>query len=331
MNKLSFKNKIIILLMMLVILFIISLLCGSSKMSFIDCIEGLFTNNSNTNSIIIKNIRLPRIIGAILAGIGLSVSGVILQSITDNSLASPNIIGVNSGAGMFIILFLFFFPIGFYLTPFIAFVGGFISTLIILAISNKINSSRSTIILAGMAITTLFNGVISLITLVDSDVLIMYKYFSVGGLNAITLKELAIPTVLVFLAVVVSIIFSKKIEIVSLGEEISKSLGVNPTLIKIITMICASCLASSVVSFAGLLGFVGLIVPHISRRFIRGNLKQNIIGSAIIGAIIVLAADTIGRCIAYPTEIPVGIVMAFIGCPFFLYLLIWSKKYVKNK
>ena len=330
MNKNNFKKKVIILLIILLITITISLFCGSSKLTIRDCLEGLFTNNQNTNAIIMKNIRLPRIVSALIAGVGLSASGIILQSITDNNLASPNIIGVNSGAGLFTIVFIFFCPTLFIVTPFIAFIGAFLTTLIILLISNKINSSHSTIILAGIAITTLFNGIISLITLIDNDILSMYKYFSIGGLNGITFKQLIIPIILIIITLIISILFSKKIEISSLGDELSRSLGVNPIIIKIITMLCASCLAAAVVSFAGLLGFVGLIVPHISRKVIRGNLKQNLIGAVIIGSILVLVADTLGRCIIYPTEIPVGIVMSFIGCPFFLYLLLRRKKYVKD-
>lgn len=330
MSKRVFLKKIIILVFILVLCLIISLFCGSTKMSIMDCLEGLFTNNNISHSIIMRNIRLPRILGAVIAGAGLSVSGIILQSITNNSLASPNIIGVNSGAGLFIIIILFLCPILFYALPFFAFLGAFVSTIIILAISNKMNSSTSSIILSGIAITTLFNGIISLITLIDNDVLNTYKYFSVGGLNGINYENITIPCILIIISIIIVIFFSYKIEILSLGEELSRSLGVNTKIIKILAMICASFLAGAVVSFAGLLGFVGLIVPHISRKIIKGNLRQNIIGTFIIGAILVLSADTVGRFIVYPTEIPVGIVMAFIGCPFFLYLLLRRNKNVEN-
>jgi len=329
-KKIKIKDKILILSIILLLTTIIALLCGNSKMTIIDCINGLFTNNNQTYSIIMRQVRLPRILSAILAGIGLSVSGLIIQSVTDNSLASPNIIGVNSGAGLFVILLMFLFPSMFYLTPFASFIGAFVTTLIIIMLSSKINNSKATIILAGVAITTLFNGIISLITLIDNDVLSTYKYFSIGGLTNITFKSLYIPIILIILSIVILLIFVSKIEILSLGDELSKSLGVNTKLIKLIAMICASCLASSVVSFAGLLGFVGLVVPHISRKIIKGNLKENLIGSIFIGSIVMLVADTIGRCLFSPTELPVGIVMAFIGGPFFLYLLLRRKRYVED-
>ncbi len=327
MKKNNYKKKLLILALILSVMIIIALLCGSSKMTIIDCFEGLFTKENTPQAIIMKNIRLPRIIAAILSGIGLAVSGIIIQSITDNSLASPNIIGVNSGAGLFTILVMFLFPSLFYLMPFAAFSGAFITTLIIILLTNKINNSKSTIILAGMAITTLFNGIISFITLLDNNILSSYKYFSIGGLNGVNYELLIIPMILIIISIIVVYLFISKIEILSLGDELARSLGVNPKIIKFIAMVCASCLAASVVSFAGLLGFVGLVVPHISRKIIKGNLKQNLIGSILIGSILVLIADTIGRCLFYPTEVPVGIVMAFIGGPFFLYLLLRRKHY----
>ena len=329
-TKMKIKNKFIILSIILLLTLVISLLCGSSKMNIIDCIIGLFTNKNITFSIIMRNVRLPRIIASILAGIGLSVSGLIIQSITDNSLASPNIIGVNSGAGLFVILLLFLLPNMYYLTPFASFIGAFLTTLIIIIISQKINNNKSTIILTGVAITSLFNGIISLITLLDNDVLSTYKYFSIGGLSGVTYDLLYIPLLLAVLSIIIVYIFVSKIEILSLGDELAKSLGVNIKFIKFIALICASCLASSVVSFAGLLGFVGLVVPHISRKIINGNLKQNLIGSILLGAIVMLIADTIGRCLFLPTELPVGIVMSFIGGPFFLYLLLRRKTYVED-
>lgn len=330
MKKSSFRHKIIILVVILMITIIVSLLCGSSKMTIIDCFKGLFSFDNTPQAIIMRNVRLPRVVAAIISGIGLAVSGLLIQSITDNGLASPNIIGVNSGAGLFTILMMFLFPTLYYLNPLVAFLGAFLTTLLIIFITNKINNSKVTIILAGMAITTLFNGIISLITLLDNNVLSSYKYFSIGGLNGVTFNVLWLPFILIVLALLIVYRFTSKIEILSLGDELARSLGVNSKKIKIIAMACASCLAAAVVSFAGLLGFVGLIVPHITRKIIKGNLKQNLVCSILIGAIIMLIADTIGRCLFYPTEIPVGIVMAFIGGPFFLSLLLRRRCYVEN-
>lgn len=330
MNNIKIKNKFIFVILLLLILIVLSLFLGSTKLSIKDCLIGLFTNDNNTFKIIMRNIRLPRILGAIIAGSGLAVSGLIIQTITDNGLASPNIIGVNSGAGFITIIILSIIPSLINYVAIGSFVGAMLTTIFILFISSKISNSKMTIILAGMAVTTLLNAGISFISMLDTSVLDTYKYFSVGGLNGISIKQLILPLIFILISIVLLLIMSNKIEILILGDNISKTLGLNVNVIKIISFICASLLAASVVSFAGLLGFVGLIIPHISRKLIGYKLKDNIIMSLILGAIIVLLADTIGRIILYPTEIPVGIVMAFIGCPFFIYLLFRSKSYARN-
>lgn len=323
-------NKYITLITILVLVFIISLFVGSSKISIIDSIKGLFDSSNNTISIIMRNIRLPRVIGAVVAGAGLAASGVLLQNITNNELASPNIIGVNSGAGLITIILLSIFPSLINYISIGSFIGAFLTTILILSISYRIGNNKVSIILSGIAITTLLNAGINLISLIDNDVLDSYKYFSIGSLNGINIKQLIIPIIFIIISLVIAIITSSKSETLILGDSLAKSLGTRVTLYRIITILCASMLASAVVSFAGLLGFVGLVVPHIARKINGCSLKDSIITSSIVGAILVLVCDTLGRIIFYPTEIPVGIIMAFVGCPFFIYLLLRRKTYAQN-
>lgn len=323
-------NKYITLITILVLVFIISLFVGSSKISIIDSMKGLFDSSNNTISIIMRNIRLPRVIGAVVAGAGLAASGVLLQNITNNELASPNIIGVNSGAGLITIILLSIFPSFINYISIGSFIGAFLTTILILSISYRIGNNKVSIILSGIAITTLLNAGINLISLIDNDVLDSYKYFSIGSLNGINIKQLIIPIIFIIISLVISIITSSKSETLILGDSLAKSLGTRVTLYRIITILCASMLASAVVSFAGLLGFVGLVVPHIARKINGCSLKDSIITSSIVGAILVLVCDTLGRIIFYPTEIPVGIIMAFVGCPFFIYLLLRRKTYAQN-
>ena len=211
-----------------------------------------------------------------------------------------------------------------------SFIGAFLTTILILSISYRIGNNKVSIILSGIAITTLLNAGINLISLIDNDVLDSYKYFSIGSLNGINIKQLIIPIIFIIISLVISIITSSKSETLILGDSLAKSLGTRVTLYRIITILCASMLASAVVSFAGLLGFVGLVVPHIARKINGCSLKDSIITSSIVGAILVLVCDTLGRIIFYPTEIPVGIIMAFVGCPFFIYLLLRRKTYAQN-
>lgn len=177
-RRLLHKYGIFILLAFLFLCAAVTALwLGSSKLSLSEVFAGLFSEENTKISVIIRHIRLPRMLAALLAGVGLSVSGVLLQGVTDNGLASPNIIGVNSGAGFLTILTLSCFPHAVFALPFAAFFGAFLTTLLIVWTANRIGSSKTTIILAGMALTTILNAGISFISLLDTDVVAVYNYF----------------------------------------------------------------------------------------------------------------------------------------------------------
>lgn len=321
------RGIFVLLTILLVCTAVLALWLGSSKLNLSEVFSGLFSSENAKLSVIIRYIRLPRMLAALLAGIGLSISGVLLQGVTDNGLASPNIIGVNSGAGFLTILTLSCFPHAIFALPFAAFFGAFAATLLIVWTANRIGSSKTTIILAGMALTTILNAGISFISLLDTDVLAVYNYFSVGGLSGVTMESLMIPAVLIFLSLGAALLLSPKISLLCLGDSLASSLGVRVRLLRMVCLICASASAAAVVSFAGLLGFVGLIVPHIARRLTGSGMAKALLSSSLVGGTIVMLADTIGRTLFAPTEIPVGIVMALIGAPFFLMLLLRRKEH----
>lgn len=317
----------IILPALLLFAAVLAVRIGSAALSFKEFLYGLFRMSGyETQTIIIYSVRLPRVLAAVLAGIGLSISGVLLQSVTGNELAGPNIIGVNSGAGLAIILQLFFAPNAIAITPFAAFAGAFTATLLIIVISMRVKGGQSTVILAGIAVTTLLNAGISFISLLDTDILAAYNYFSVGGLSGVTPGKLPIPAVIITLSASFAMILSRKINTLCLGDEISASLGIRVNLLRLVSLALASASAAAVVSFAGLLGFIGLIVPHIARRLYGASLGILIPSAAMIGAILAVTADLLGRIIISPSEIPVGIIMACIGAPFFFYLLMKGDK-----
>lgn len=311
---------------LLLLVTVLSLFLGSATISPVDVISGLLGKAEHSTNVIVQNLRLPRTLAGILAGVGLSVSGVLLQTVTDNDLASPNIIGVNSGAGFMVILMLSVLPVSAFVLPFGAFIGAFGATVIIIFTSSKISSRKSTVILSGVALTTILNALISFITLLDTDVISTYNYFSIGGLSGVSLKNLYVPAVFIGLSLAVSVVFSGKISILCLGDSLATSLGINVKRLRIICLVCASLSAASVVSFAGLLGFVGLVVPHISRKLVGNNTKNLLICASLAGAAVVTFADTLGRTLLAPTEIPVGIIMALVGSPYFLYILLKHKE-----
>lgn len=313
---------------MLLLVSVCALRFGSAEMTAEQFFSALiFKEGFETQSLILFSVRLPRIAAGLLSGIGFSVSGVLLQKVTDNYLASPNIIGVNAGAGFGVALFLSFFPQLTALLPLAAFGGAVITTLVIIALGQKNGSSKSTVILAGIAVTTLLNAAISFLNLLDSDVLASYNAFSVGSISGAEFKEMAAPAVIIALSLGVSLVLSRKTDLLCLGDPCAKSLGVNTAALRFVLIVCASASAAAAVSFAGLLGFVGLVVPHIARKLVGNSTKHMLVCSVFTGSATVILADLFGRTAAAPSEIPVGITMALIGAPFFLWLLLKRRKF----
>ncbi|MBQ2830851.1 MAG: iron ABC transporter permease [Oscillospiraceae bacterium] len=300
----------------------LSLLVGAVHLSPAQILCALFSPDSSTAAAIVRLSRLPRTAAAMLAGAGLSIAGVLLQGVTDNHLASPNIIGVNAGAGLFTILTLHLFPTAVLALPFAAFFGAFAAASVILLTAGRIGFSKTNVILAGIALTSILNAAISFVSLIDSDVVAAYNFFSVGGLSGIPPHTLAVPAVLIALSWALSLLLSRKISVLCLGDALAVSLGVRVRFLRAVCIILACAAAASVVSFAGLLGFVGLVVPHIARRLVGESTARLLLCAPPLGAAVVLLADTLGRTLFAPTEIPVGIVMAFVGAPFFLALLL---------
>lgn len=311
--------------------FILAILLPITVLSVIlGCTVGstnIFALDADTAMIILQNLRVPRVLAALLAGVGLSVSGVLLQSVTGNPLAAPNIIGVNSGAGFLCIIMLTFFPMSMYFLPIGAFLGAFSATVIIVTFSSRISSFKGTVILAGVALSAILNAGISLFSLLDSNVLSAYNAFSVGGLSGVRINELLVPAIIIAICLGTSLVISRRINTLCLGDSVANALGVRVRALRTVCLILSSASAAAVVSFAGLLGFVGLIVPHIARRIFGTRTSHLTLSSALIGANLVILADLFGRIVLAPTEIPVGVIMALIGAPFFFALLIKRRNY----
>ena len=315
----------LVLSLLLVLCVFAGLLLGSTHLTLSQTVGGLLGTAADEITVIIRNIRLPRVLAAVVAGVGLSVAGVLLQAVTDNDLASPNIIGINSGAGFAVILVLSLFPQMTAVLPLAAFAGAFAVAMLIVYTSSRVGVSKSTVVLAGVAVTAILNAGISFVSLVDTDTMAIYNHFSVGGLGGVTLDEIAVPALLVAVSFVVVFVLSDRISILCLGDSLAAGLGVRVKALRIVCLVAASLSAASVVSFAGLLGFVGLVVPHIARALVGKNIRGCVVVSALAGGVLVVLADMLGRIILAPTEVPVGIVMAFVGAPFFIYLLLRRK------
>lgn len=299
---------------------------GSTALSLRQIADGLLGRGDTSVSLILRHIRLPRVAAGLLAGIGLGISGVLLQTVTANDLASPNIIGINSGAGLAVILMLTFFPKGTVLLPAAAFAGAFLAALLILLVSSRFGSSRTFILLIGIAITTLFNAAISFLSLLDEGVLAEYNHFTVGSLKGIRMQDLGASAVLIVLAFLGALGISGRLRLLCLGDNAASALGIKVKQLRLLALGLAAASSAAVVSFAGLLGFVGLVVPHIARAQLGQNPRRMLCGSAVLGAIVVILADLLGRTLFAPSELPVGVLMSAIGAPYFLLMLLGRKR-----
>lgn len=307
--------------------FLCGLLFGSVSLD-ISRLIGAIDKSDRTAAIILWQLRLPRVLAAALAGCGLSVAGTLLQAVTDNDLCAPHIIGVNAGAGFAVMCLLCAFPLAWRLQPLMAFIGAFGATALVLAIScaGRGHHRKTTIILAGVALSALLNAGISALSIQYPDVLSSYAAFSVGGFSGISLTQLQIPAVMIFVCLLASCLIAPKVALFCLGDDGARSMGVSVGRIRFICILLASALCAAVVSFAGLLGFVGLVVPHITKRLFGGSLRNRLICGAGAGAVLVILSDLAGRVVASPGELPAGIFMALLGGPFFIYLLIRGRR-----
>ncbi|MGN0403186.1 MAG: FecCD family ABC transporter permease [Acetatifactor sp.] len=323
------KNKVLMILSLFLIFLLtgcLGLLFGSVPLKLTDiflCLSGSDTNS--TAYVLLTAVRLPRVLGGMLSGMGLACAGVILQGVMNNSLASPNTIGVNSGSGFAVMLSLLLFPDKFYLQPIFAFVGALLTTLVVFTLAYFADSSRTTIILAGITISSFLNAGINTIKLLDTDITVNLTSFLIGSLSGLTFRKLLLPGCCILTAFIVCLFFTHHLNILGLGDDIAGSLGLHVSLTRFVLLILSSIMAGCVVSYAGLLSFIGLIVPHICRQLFGNDARFLLPCSALLGASFVMLCDLLGRVIAAPFELPAGIIMAFVGGPFFLYLLLKKK------
>ena len=297
---------------------------GSVDLNFSEVLQGLLHPHADTvESRILWVVRLPHVAGCLLAGVGLSVSGALLQNATNNPLAGPNIIGVNAGAGFAMVLVLCLAPDAFMLAPLAAFAGAFLCTMLIIWVADRAGGSRVTVVLSGVAITTLLSAGISLIKLIDPELTIGYNAFSVGGVSNVSFAELLLPALLIGGVFLTALLLGSRLDLLCLGDPLANSLGLRARVYRTVALLLASCSAAAAVSFAGLLGFVGLMVPHIGRKLLgRSSMRLLLPVSALLGASLVILADLLGRVLFAPSQIPAGIVTAFIGAPFFFMVLL---------
>ena len=315
-----------ILLCMTFVTMVFSIALGSVKLhpkQVLEVLAGL--DRTSTAAKIVLYSRLPHVCAAMLSGTALAVSGAVIQTVLNNPLASPGIIGVNSSAGLSVAVICAIAPWAQRYTPLVAFLGGIIGVFLIMGLSFRTGASKMTVVLAGVAVSNLFSaGIDAVVTLVP-EALNGVSDFRIGGFSNVSMPQLLPAGGMIFLSLLVVLSLSQQMDILALGSDIAQSLGLSVKPLRILLLILAAALAGAAVSFAGLLGFVGLIVPHSMRRLVGADSLPLLLSSALGGAFFVLLCDLLARMLFAPYELPVGIVLAFTGAPFFLWLLFKQK------
>lgn len=319
-------NKLILHLIVLfistIVLGFLGLTIGSVDTNISDIYKLLFTDDSSAQiSQIVLQIRLPRILYAILIGGGLSVAGAVFQAILMNPLAEPYILGISSG-GTFGAVLSFVIGTTFLVTQIMAFSGAFFVMLLVFLLGKRYGDLEpNTLLLSGVMIGAFFSAAILLIVIFLNDSLRTAVFWMVGSLSFAKLDNLWFVSAITIVVFIFLTVNSHKYNILALGGETAKSLGVNSNLLKNTTYFAASLLIGAVVSVSGIIGFVGLVVPHVCRLIWGVDNRIIIPSSFFIGAMYLTVADTIARTVISPSELPVGAITAILGAPIFIYLL----------
>ena len=324
-NKLTYAKTISICVIVLFGALVLSLTLGSADISITELFFSLVGKGDTAIIRILEHVRLPRTIAAILAGSALAGAGVVIQSVLGNPLAGPNIIGVNAGAGVCVVICAAFLPATTWLLPTAAFLGALTAMLLVYAIARLTGASRITLVLAGIAVSSILSACIDAIVTVVPDTLINVNAFRIGSIAGITMDKLYLPGVYILATIILLFSLGHELDVLALGDETAASLGMNTKRYRFFLLFGAAMLSGAAVSFSGLLGFVGLIIPHASRFFVGNEARRLLPVSVLMGATFVTLCDVLARILFAPYEIPVGIVMSFIGGPFFLWLLIHRK------
>lgn len=289
-------------------------------------IDALFHRGLDPGAQIVLFVRLPRVLAAMLAGSALAVSGCLLQTVLDNVIASPGIIGVNAGSGLLALVAAICLPHVWYASPLFAFAGALLTSLLVFGIGWRTGASRLTVILAGVAVSSLVTACSDTLLTLFPNAQISRTAFLIGGLAGVSLTTVRAAAVPALLGLGLALVFSHDLNVLALGDEAAAGLGMKVVRTRLLYLTIAALLAASAVSLAGLLGFVGLIVPHLARFLFGHDNRLLVPASALIGAALLLACDLLARSLFAPFELPVGIVLAFLGAPFFIWLLLHRKR-----
>ena len=343
-EKKNRRNRIVILAMLVAVIVtgVACLFVGSSNMSFADALDALLGGGTGAQSRIIWRIRVPRVLAAIIAGAGLAVSGLIMQTTLNNTMASPSTLGVSNaavfGANLSIIAFaggylstgnnIQSFDVGAnpFATSAMAFVFSTLSILLILGLCTVRSFSPNVVVLSGMAIGSVWTAATTILQFYATDVgLSAAVIWSFGDLGRATYQTDRIMLALVWLGVTFFISMAWKYNALLSGEATAKTMGINVEGLRFVSLLLASVITAACVSFLGIIGFVGIICPHVAKKLLGQDHRITIPASCLMGSLLLLLADTLSRCLGSGSALPVGAITSLLGAPFFI-AIIFSRK-----
>lgn len=332
------RFKRFFLLLMIVIMLAIALVAiasGSSGLTIEEVLMTIIGKGTAKTRVVVFNLRLPRVVTAIVAGIGLAAVGCVMQSILRNPLASSSTLGVSQGAAFGAAFAIIALDAGMqsqtldgvaisnpYTTSLCAFVGSMFSTMVVLGLSRFKKITPQTMILSGVALSSLFSGGTTLLQYFADDVKVAAVVFwTFGSLGSTSWREIVIMSIVVAGAVVFFMFNRWNYNALQSGENTAKGLGVNTDRLMISSMIVCSLTASVIVSYIGIINFIGLIAPHLMRRIVGSDYRYLLPASALTGSVLLLLSDTVARLVVQPVILPIGAITSFLGAPLFLYFI----------
>lgn len=304
---------------------VLSLCLGAARLSLKQLWQAICEGPAGTAGYIFWYSRVPRTCACLLAGAALACAGCVLQSVLGNNLASPSVIGVNAGAGLAVTACCALGALSGWVVSLAAFGGAMGAVVTVVLLGRKTGASRTTVILAGVAMNAILNALRDAVTTLVPEAAMLSNEFRVGGFSAVVSSRLASAGTLILLALAAVLTLSNELDVLALGEEMAQSLGMSVKRMRTVFLLLAAILAGAAVSFAGLLGFVGLLVPHGARKLVGAENRYLIPLSILLGAGFVTACDLASRMLFAPYELPVGIILSLVGGPFFLWLLLKRK------
>jgi len=310
-----------ILLLLLILTTIAACSIGTVKIPPAEVLSIMKGEGSPIYETILLKIRLPRVIQSAAVGMGLAVSGAFFQGLLSNPLADPYILGVSSGAAVGAAASIML-GLGILGTQAFAFIGALATIYLVIALSQIGSRAYAvTMLLAGIAVSTFLSSVVSFLMLLSDHKLASIVFWMMGGFNLISWKEVIISAPIILTGIIIMYLFSRDLNAIIMGDETARHLGVDTERVRRIVLVCGSLVTATAVSVSGIIGFVGLMIPHITRMLVGPDNRILVPYSAVIGGLFLVITDTVSRTVIQPTEIPIGIITAAFGGPFFLYIL----------